>query len=362
LKKIDACMGPLLVRALPAAFQRPFPAEVRHVLFVRPGGIGDAVLLVPTIRSLRKAFPGVVVDVLAERRNSEVFQLCSEVDRTWCYDLPRELFAVLRGRYDIVVDTEQWHRLSAVLSRLCRARVTVGFATNERFRLFSHVVSYSHHEYEIQSFFRLLEPLGVSISRGAEMRVPFLHVSEPPRIRAGELLGEFSGEPLVAVFPGASIPERRWGPERFAGLALKLTKARIKVVVIGGKQDSPDGKRIASVVGCADLIGRTSLVESAAIIEKCDVLVSGDSGILHIGVGFGKPTVSLFGPGIAEKWAPRGAKHIVLNQKLPCSPCTRFGYTPKCPRGAKCLQAISVDEVTAAVLKLLRRDEKGSRH
>ena len=172
------------MRALPTASHRPFPAEVKRVLFVRPGGIGDAVLLVPTIRSLCKAFPGVVVEVLAERRNSEVFQLCSDVDRTWCYDLPRELFAVLRGRYDIVIDTEQWHRLSAVLSRLCRARVTVGFATNERFRLFSHAVSYSHYEYEIQSFFRLLEPLGVSFSGGDRCGCRFC--TYPNRLASGQ--------------------------------------------------------------------------------------------------------------------------------------------------------------------------------
>ncbi len=67
------------------------------------------------------------------------------------------------------------------------------------------------------------------------------------------------------------------------------------------------------------------------VIDKSAVLVSGDSGILHVGVGLGRPTVSLFGPGIAKKWAPRGDKHIVINKNLPCSPCTNLAIPLNAP-------------------------------
>ncbi|MRR37660.1 glycosyltransferase family 9 protein, partial [bacterium] len=69
----------------------------------------------------------------------------------------------------------------------------------------------------------------------------------------------------------------------------------------------------------------------------------------------GIPTVSLFGPGRAKKWAPRGDNHIVVNKHLPCSPCTTFGYTPKCHINARCMADISVDEVEQAVMTLLAR-------
>ena len=72
------------------------------------------------------------------------------------------------------------------------------------------------------------------------------------------------------------------------------------------------------------------------------------------GFGLGVPTVSLFGPGIAKKWAPEGDRHVVLNRHLACSPCTRFGYTPKCPIQAQCMTGISVDDVVAAAGKLLK--------
>jgi ADP-heptose:LPS heptosyltransferase len=95
------------------------------------------------------------------------------------------------------------------------------------------------------------------------------------------------------------------------------------------------------------------LSETAAVIQKSVLLLSGDSGVLHIAMGLGVPTVSLFGPGRAGKWAPRGERHIVINKGLSCSPCTTFGTTPPCPISAQCLNDITVDEVFNAVAVLL---------
>jgi ADP-heptose:LPS heptosyltransferase len=92
------------------------------------------------------------------------------------------------------------------------------------------------------------------------------------------------------------------------------------------------------------------------LIAGADLLVSGDSGLLHIGVALGVPTVSLFGPGIAEKWAPRGEQHCVLNLQLPCSPCTLFGTTPPCEKQLACLSGVSVDTVFNAVKKQLQQN------
>ncbi|OGW02152.1 MAG: hypothetical protein A2Z59_03620 [Nitrospinae bacterium RIFCSPLOWO2_02_39_17] len=92
-------------------------------------------------------------------------------------------------------------------------------------------------------------------------------------------------------------------------------------------------------------------------LPKVSLLVTGDSGIMHIACGLGTPTVSLFGPGIENKWAPKGKNHIIINKRLFCSPCTKFGYTPSCPRDAECMRLITVDEVEDAVLKLLKISE-----
>ena len=114
------------------------------------------------------------------------------------------------------------------------------------------------------------------------------------------------------------------------------------------------GEVIAGGLGL-NLAGMTSLSETAAVIQKSSLLLSGDSGVLHIAVGLGVPTVSLFGPGRVKKWAPQGERHIVISKELPCSPCTTFGTTPPCPNGIRCMSDITVDEVVNAVTRLLAR-------
>lgn len=350
LKFLDRVIGTPIVKILPK------PAggrsgEPRSLLFIRPGGIGDAVLLIPAIRAVRQRYPQCEITVLAEKRNSEVFALCRDVGRTFRYDNVRELAAALRVQYDVVVDTEQWHRLSAAIARLACSPASVGFASNGRARMFTHPVPYSHDEYEAASFVSLLGPLGIFGAGG--MAAPFLHVPETAAAAADAKLGGLAGKPFVCIFPGASIPERRWGAGKFHELARRLSRAGYPVVALGGRGDMEAGDAIISGGAGLNLAGRTSMAETGAVLARSLLLVTGDSGILHVAVGFGVPTVSLFGPGIEKKWAPREGDNIVLNRRLPCSPCTRFGYTPRCPIGARCLADIGVDEVENAAKRLL---------
>lgn len=322
----------------------------RSLLVIRPGGIGDAALLAPMLNVLKSAYPQARLTVLAERRNCGAFALVPAVDKILCYDKPRELCAALRGKYDAVIDTEQWHRLSAVVARLAGGTMSVGFATNERRRLFTHTLPYSHDRYEAESFLDLLAPFDIE---PPPVMPPFLTVPTVARAKADELLQGVGGK-FVAIFPGASIPEREWGASNFRLLAERLAGEGKGVVVVGGGEDVADGEEIVSSNGL-NLAGKTSLAETAAVIGRAELLVSGDSGVLHLAVGLGTPTVSLFGPGIRKKWGPRGEHDMIIDRGLPCSPCTRFGYTPQCREGASCIAGISADEVARTVDATLAR-------
>ena len=355
LKQIDRFVGKALALMLPPA-SRKRTGQIRpcSILIIRPGGIGDAALLVPALRSLKSRHPDALIDVLAESRNSAVFELCPETGRIFHYHNLRDLLKITGKRYDLIIDTEQWHRLSAVVSRLVRSRMKIGYATNERRRLFTHPVLYRQDEYEVTSFYSLLKQLAVEPA--PNFAASWLTVPASASLKAHGLLGNLEGKPFVAMFAGASIPERRWGADKYREVAARLYRQGMPVVVIGGKGDESDGDQIITGEFGLNLAGKTTLVETAAIIECSSLLISGDSGILHIGVGLGKPTVSLFGPGIAKKWAPQGDDHhIVINKCFPCSPCTKFGYTPKCPMGARCMANITVNEVFEAVVRLLQR-------
>ncbi|MDD2734667.1 MAG: glycosyltransferase family 9 protein [Desulfuromonadaceae bacterium] len=348
MKLIDSALGRIAASVFPAPLRLQAPSTVTSLLLIRPGGIGDAVLLAPAINSLKKSFPSAHITILAEKRNTGIFSLIPGVDKLLCYDHPREFLQALGGRYDVVIDTEQWHHLSAVVARFVAAPVKIGFDTNGRRRMFTQTVPYCHDDYESVSFSRLLTALRIEAG-SVELAAPFLFLPEAAITKAAELLAPLNDQPFVVLFPGASIHERRWGAERFRCVGEVLSVLGITMVVVGGKEDRQQGDVITARGLGLNLAGATSLSETAAVIQQSVVLLSGDSGVLHIAVGLGKPTVSLFGPGRAKKWAPQGDQDIVINKELPCSPCTTFGTTPPCSIHAQCMRDITVDEVVTAV-------------
>jgi len=350
IKLIDRLAGSVVTAALPAARPRPVPVP-RQVLFIRPGGIGDAVLLVPALRALKAAIPGCSIDVLAEKRNAAAFKLASGIRAVHCYDCALGIAAVLRGSYDVVIDTEQWYRLSAVIASLTRAATLIGFATNDRARLFTHPVCYAQDRYEPYSFFDLLEPLGIAVP--LQIALPFLELPPAAVAEADRLLTPLSGRPFVTVFAGASTQQKQWGLDNFRELVSLLAVRGIAVVVVGGEDSRRVSRELATVGRVLDLAGRSSLAGSAALIGKGSALVSGDSGLLHIAAGLGTPTVSLFGPSDVKKWGPQGELHVVLAAGLPCAPCSRFGTTPPCPRDGICLKEVAVAKVVQACEALL---------
>ena len=152
LKKFDSVFGRLACSAS-KLFVTPRierNSESPKILVIRPGGIGDAVLLFPALKELRKKFPESAIDILAEKRNAGIFALCPDISSVILYDdkPPSGLTSVIRGKYDIVIDTEQWHRLTAAVSYMTGAPIRAGFQTNERAELYTHKAPYSQDDYE----------------------------------------------------------------------------------------------------------------------------------------------------------------------------------------------------------------------
>lgn len=361
LKFLDSLFGSILCEclALFSSNSKYPPISAERILVIRPGGIGDAVLLLPALKKLRELYPDSRIDVLAEKRNSQIFGLCSHINDIYEYDDLRnlQLLQVLRNGYDKVIDTEQWHRLSAVVAFLTGASERIGFGTNKRRKLFSKSVDYDQSDYEGQSFLNLVCMDG-SGTLPFEHGVPFIKKNNDRIKRHNPEIDKYSGsyKKVVGIFPGATVREREWGIVSYAMLAEKLLQNGIGVVLLGGPNDITSSdifKRILLKEEFLDLTGKTSLPETAGIISKLDLFISADTGLMHIAYGAGTSTVSLFGAGIREKWAPRGDNHLVINKKIFCSPCTKYGYTPHCPYDVRCLKLITVEEVYEKARKLL---------
>jgi len=350
LKTIDAIIGPVMASILPSPRAVAPPETIGSLLIIRPGGIGDAILVLPMLQAVVERYQTVAVTVLAERRNSAVFVLSPVACRVLRYDTPAELITAMQGEYDCIIDTEQSHYLSVVIARFCRSAITIGFDTNQRRRLLTHPVPYSQDDYEVDSFLNLLSPLGIE-SPPALAR--FVTIPPAASEKVAPKLEENGCNNLISIFPGASIAERKWGTLRFRELACKLHQAGFVTIVIGGAAERESGDQIVAGGVGINLAGTTSVAETAALVDASQLLITADSGMLHLAVALDKPSVSLFGPGRQKKWAPRGDRHVVLNKELPCSPCTTFGDTPACRDAARCMREIGVDETFNAVMMLL---------
>jgi ADP-heptose:LPS heptosyltransferase len=274
-------------------------------------------------------------------------------DAVFLYDrrVPRELWTALHGGYDVVIDTEQWYYLSAIVAWLTRAPVRCGFDTNRRGRLFTHPVAYDEAGHEARVFLSLYEALAGEPAAFEDDAV-YLTVDPADRLWADSALRAVAGHRLMVMAPAAPTRERQWDPRRYAEVASRFARDGWAIVLVGTPGDRP---LCAAVAGGHDeghvlnLAGRTTIGQTAAVISRAAVYLSSDGGLLHAAHALGIPTVGLFGAGIAAKWAPRGARARTVRHALPCSPCTRFGYAPPCPYGVECMQRISVDEVLGAL-------------
>ncbi len=361
LKTFDKVLGKLLSEFFTRIISPRTNSKNKldKILIVRPGGIGDAVLLLPAINVLKKIFPSSEIHILAEKRNAGIFKFCPEISKLYLYDDLKtfDLLRLFKNKYDLVIDTEQWHTLSSLIGYLTRAQIRIGFDTNGRSKLFTKVVDYSQDDYEAQSFLNLVSQVTdkKEVFDAEKKFISLIHENETLIDKLEELKSGFKF--IVGLFYGATVKERMWGVLNFADLANKLIDNNIGVVLLGGKSDLGElnhfKKEINTNTNFIDFVGKTSLGETANIISKADLFISCDSGLMHIAYGLGVKTLSLFGAGIQEKWGPKSKNNFIINKNLFCSPCTKFGYTPRCPYGVKCLSEISVEEVYEKAVEVL---------
>jgi len=358
LKLVDHSIGFLIILIIqglllckPKSSGR-IPENLKNVLIIRPGGIGDAVWLLPLIRVLKQR-TGCSIDVLCERRNMAVFDLCREQLRhIWMYDeqgwkLIKDLAS---QNYDCVIDTEQYHHFSAIFTYLTSSSCRIGFDTvPHRSKIYTHKVPYDQ---QAQEYLMFLGLLNVILPIKSEEYLQQM-VLDLPKM---DLPQEIKRQSYITVYIGASVRERYWGSAKFAQLCRELVGSGHRVVLIGGKEDT---KKAAEIKGLfnndkiVDMVGKISLVQTVAVLKEGLGAVGADSGIMHLACAVNCPAVWLFGAGIERKWLPQYSKHESINLHLDCSPCTLFGYTPRCPYDVRCLKEISVAQVVNKIKILL---------
>jgi len=327
---------------------------VHRFLIVRLGSLGDVVHAVPTAAALRAHFPDARIDWAVDPRYVEVLDLVSGLDGRVGVDTrsPAALRTMrdLRSvRYDAAIDLQGLVK-SAVLARAARADRTIGFPRAHlreslaRF-LYTHTpdVRATHVVFKNLA---LLEPLGV---RGPRVEFPLDII---PTAAAEQVATAAGAAGYALLNAGAAWPNKRWPPARFGALAAAIRERfGLQCVVLWG----PGEESLATAVvdastGAARLAPPTSITDVFALAKAARLMMSGDTGPLHIAGAVGTPTVSLFGPTNPERNGPWLQADVALSRFAGCS----CHYQRRCRRGEPCINEIGVSEVVAAVERRIR--------
>lgn len=355
------------------------PEQVRKVLIIKFFGIGSLVLAEPFFRTARQLFPNAEIHLLTLASNRQIMEMIDGVDHVRFVDLGGHIFQaiwayigcmtwVMRGRFDAVLDMEFYTRASAVVSLASWARVRIGYHAQGIYRgdIQSHRVPFNGYWHVSRNFLSLLEPFGGVV--GDEEAIPHLHMPKGPGGSAQSVLdtmGDRERFIVINVNAGELAYERRWFPDRFAALAAKLSnKYSLQCIFIGapGERDYVEAvvqDATAQGAQARNMAGDLDLASMAQICAQSRLVISNDSGPLHVAAATGVPVVGFFGPETPVLYGPAGKEHLVFHQSISCSPCINVEQgkriqcrydTPLCQKGNR------VDQVFAAICE--RYDER----
>lgn len=341
---------------MPAAI----PRDAR-ILVVRLSAIGDIVFASPLIASLRRACPGAYIAWLAQPECIELLDRHPDLDeaipcpvghwrRLWrerrFAELKRcvqTMGETLRARdFDVALDLQGLMK-SGLLTRLSGARTRVGLGSKEGSRwLMTRNVPRGGHAGQIGSEYRYLaEMLGLPTDR-FEMAV---HYDETAAAFADEVLvQERLRSGYAALCPFTTRPQKHWIDDRWCELAKRLKyELGLAPVLLGGPAEREAAEKLCNETdgSWVNLVGRTSLTEAAALIDRAMLLVGVDTGLSHMGIAAGTPSVLLFGSTCPYLETGRENARVLYHPR-PCSPCKR---RPTCRGAFDCMQSIRVGEV-----------------
>ncbi|MGB9596828.1 MAG: glycosyltransferase family 9 protein [Candidatus Poribacteria bacterium] len=337
--------------------------ELKHekILLIRFGSLGDVVLTLPVVEAIKKSFPNVYIAMLvsdkcaniisADPRFNEIIAFRRETKGKEGLTETNRVISLLRERkFDISIDMQRKFQ-SAYFAYKGNIKTRIGY--HQPFGFLCNVkIPNKVNKHSVDRNLDLIKPLGID---NAE-RVPKIYLSDEDRDFAKSIFDSYGiipADKVLGIFPGAGWRPRCWLPERFAKIAdLAIKNDNAKVVIFCGPNESDIVDDVVRNMNSKPYIMKEKVTQRqlAAMIEKCDVMLSNDTGPMHISVGVGTTTIALFGPGNHIKFQPIGEKHSMIRKDVPCSPCKQF--TDKCKDNI-CMKLITVDDVWDAVHKKL---------
>jgi lipopolysaccharide heptosyltransferase I len=334
--------------------------QFERILIIKPSAIGDVVHTLPILNLLRTRWPAAHISWLVTPACAGILQGHPQLDavilferRRWAtwwrrpsrwLELRRFTRDLRERRFDLVLDLQGLFR-SGWLARKTRAAVRVGFANARElaWAFYTHRVPiHTPEQHAIDRYLALARFIGCD---GPVQYVLAHGQQDHAQVEAlcPTRLGKYA-----VLAPGTNWPTKRWPIERFAALpAILKDRFGLETVVVVGAPSEVE--LAAKIPGAVNLAGRTSLRQLCALIERAAVVISNDSGPMHIAAALRRPLVAMFGPTNPTRTGPHDRPDAVLRLDIPCSPC----YSRRCPHQS-CLRWLGIEPVVRAIETQLR--------
>ena len=338
-----------------------FPNPPNRILLIKPSAIGDVVHALPILNLLRSAGRRRISVGWSRRDIAGMLEGHPQIDEVILFERHRyaKLLArsgdvhgaasthpsVAPGKFDLVIDLQGLFR-SGWLTYQTRAPIRVGFSNAREFAWlgYTHRVPVETMEqHALERYLSITELLGC----GREPVEFVFATSDADREFAANLTNGI--DRFALLFPGTNWPTKRWPVVHFADLVEPLQQRFGLRSIVGGS--TGEAQLASQIRGAVNLAGKTNLRQLTALIERADLVISNDSGPMHIAAALGKPLVALFGPTNPIRTGPYLHEECVVRLDIPCSPC----YAGRCVHQS-CLRWLGVDAAINAVERALNSE------
>ena len=335
---------------------------INKILIRGTNWIGDAILTLPAVASIRATYPQAHIAVLVKPWVADIYGLFSAVDKVIIYenkfDTPTGVFRLARmlkgKKFDAAILLQNAIE-AAIIVLAAGIPLRAGYDSDARGLLLTNRVHRTEEirkVHQIDYYLEMVKALGcVPVDREMHMETKI------SLLDAGNVLRKFIPETkktIIGIAPGATYgPAKRWLPDRFAAVADKLNEHfSSQGILLGGKSDCEVAQEVQKLARTKliNLAGKTTLREAIYLISQCRLFISNDSGLMHIAGALNIPTIALFGSTNPVTTAPAGNKSIIIHREVSCSPCLK----ETCPTDFRCMKLISVEDVFAAAQNLFQ--------
>jgi len=366
------------LRALLPSSHQFTEAGIRRILVIRLDLLGDVLFTLPAAEDLRARYPTAHISLLTLPYTAALARMNPAVDEvialdtnrirsvrgllessTWL-EYARVWRRVRRARYDLCISA--CGRTASFCAFLSGAGISIGYAGESYPNMLTDRVPGGRYRERIPDADYVRHLATYADAEGAPDHL-HLQVPETARRSVCRLLAGIGIDPsdrLVLIHAGAvNGSAKRWPARNWSRFAIEIqARTSARVLLTGAASDEPIARQaMAHAPGALSLVGKTSIEELAALIERADVMVSGDSGPLHLAVALGTPSVAAYGPtdpAVHGPYHPHAAVRLHRRADLPCSPCYTMASTAECPLGeAICMRLVTVQSMVASAIELL---------